>query len=46
MALRPAYAPELPEMDPFLFASVGEEIDGIPLTVLSALSQLDVDPRR
>ena len=46
MALRHAYAPELPEMDPFLFASVGEEIDGIPLSVLSALSRLDVDPRR
>jgi hypothetical protein len=46
MALRHAYAPELPEMDPFLFAFVGEEIEGIPLTVLSALSRLDVDPRR
>jgi hypothetical protein len=45
MTLRQAYAPELPEMDPFLFASVGEEIEGIPLSVLSALSQLDVDPR-
>jgi hypothetical protein len=46
MALRHAYAPELPEMDPFLFAFVGEEIEGISLTVLSALSRLDVDPRR
>jgi hypothetical protein len=45
MALRYAYAPEHPEMDPFLFASVGEEIEGIPLSVLSALSRLDVDPR-
>jgi hypothetical protein len=45
MALRSAYTPELPEMDPFLFASVGEEVDGIPLSVLSALSRLDVDPR-
>ena len=25
MALRHAYAPELPEMDPFLFAFVGEQ---------------------
>lgn len=32
-------------MDPFLFASVGEEIAGIPLSVLSALAQLDLDPR-
>src|SRR6202140_4849357 len=45
MALRYAYAPEHPEMDPFLFASVGEEIEGTPLSVLSALSRLDVDPR-
>jgi hypothetical protein len=33
-------------MDPFLFASVGEEIAGIPLSVLSALAQLDLDPRK
>jgi hypothetical protein len=45
MTLRHAYAPELPEMDPFLFASVGEEIEGIPLSVLSALARLGLDPR-
>jgi len=45
MALRRAYAPLLPELDPFLFAAVGEEVDGIPLSVLSALSRLDLDPR-
>jgi len=45
MALRHAYPPELPEMDPFLFASVGEEVNGIPLSVLSALARLGVDPR-
>jgi hypothetical protein len=45
MVLRTAYAPVLPEMDPFLFASVGEEIEGIPLSVLSALAQLGLDPR-
>jgi hypothetical protein len=45
MVLRHAYAPELPEMDPFLFASVGEEVNGIPLSVLSALARLGVDPR-
>ena len=45
MALHSAYAPVLPEMDPFLFASVGEEVEGIPLSVLSALAQLGLDPR-
>lgn len=45
MTLRSAYAPELPEMDLFLFASVGEEVDGIPLSVLSALARLGLDPR-
>lgn len=45
MALRSAYAPVLPEMDAFLFASVGEEVDGIPLSVLSALARLGLDPR-
>ena len=45
MALRHAYAPMLPEFDPFLFASVGEEVDGVPLSVLSALTRLGLDPR-
>ncbi len=45
MALHSAYAPVLPEMDPFLFAEVDEEVDGIPLSVLSALARLGVDPR-
>lgn len=45
MALRLAYAPVLPEMDPFLFASVDEDLAGIPLSVLSLLSRLDLDPR-
>ncbi len=45
MTLRRAYAPLLPEFDGFLFASVGEEADGVPLSVLSALSQLGLDPR-
>jgi hypothetical protein len=43
MALRNAYAPELPELDPFLFAPVGEELNGIPLSVLSALAQLGLE---
>jgi hypothetical protein len=45
MPLRRAYAPMLPEFDPFLFASVSEEVDGVPLSVLSALSRLGLDPR-
>jgi len=45
MTLRPVYAPMYPEFDAFLFASVGEEVDGVPLSVLSALSRLDLDPR-
>jgi len=40
-----AYGPMLPEFDTFLFASVGDELDGAPLSVLSALSRLDLDPR-
>ena len=32
------------EFDPFLFASVGEERNGMSLSVLSALARLDVDP--
>jgi hypothetical protein len=45
MTLRRAYAPMLPEFDTFLFASVGDEVDGVPLSVLSALSRLGLDPR-
>jgi hypothetical protein len=45
MSVCHAYAPMFPEFDSFLFASVGEEVDGIPLSVLSALSRLDLDPR-
>ena len=45
MALQRAYAPMHPEFDRFLFASVGEEAEGAPLSVLSALSRLDLDPR-
>src|SRR6202051_2988786 len=45
MRLRRGYAPMLPEFDPFLFASVGEEVDGRPLSVLSALARLGLDPR-
>lgn len=45
MPLRRAYAPTLPEFDSFLFAPVDDEGDGVPLSVLSALSRLGLDPR-
>jgi len=45
MTLRRSYMPILPQFDRFLFASVGEETDAPPLSVLSALSQLGFDPR-
>src|SRR3954452_16886931 len=45
MSLRLAYTPLVPEFDPFLFASVSEEVDGVPLSVLSALTRLGLDPR-
>jgi hypothetical protein len=32
------------EFDDFLFAPIGEERNGMPLSVLSALARLDVDP--
>jgi len=45
MALSRAYAPMFPEFDAFLFASVGEEVDGVPLSVLSVLARLNLEPR-
>jgi hypothetical protein len=45
MPIRRAFAPMLPEFDSFLFALVGEEVDGVQLSVLSALSRLELDPR-
>jgi hypothetical protein len=32
------------EFDAFLFAPIGEEKNGMPLSVLSALARLDIDP--
>src|ERR1051326_1757319 len=45
MPLRGASAPMRPEFGRFLFATVGDEVDGVPLSVLSALSWLGLDPR-
>ena len=44
MALRPLFAPLRPELDQFLFAVVGEERNRIPLSTISALTQLGLDP--
>lgn len=42
--MRALFAPLRPEFDNFLYAAVGEEVDGMPLSVLSVLTQLDLDP--
>jgi hypothetical protein len=44
MTLRGSFRPLRPDLDRFLFAAVGEEIDGIPLSVISALTRLGLDP--
>ena len=44
MALRPLFAPLRPDLGRFLFAVVREERDGIPLSTISALAQLGLDP--
>jgi hypothetical protein len=42
--LRTLYMPLRPDLDEFLFATVGEERDGMPLSVISALTGLGLDP--
>jgi hypothetical protein len=44
MTLRAAYRPLRPDLDSFLFASVGAEQDGVPLSTISALTRLGLDP--
>lgn len=39
-----AACPLGPEFEPFLFAAVGADRNGLPLSVLSALARRDVDP--
>ena len=46
MALRPEYSLGHSPYNAFLFAAVGEEEAGVPLTVLSALTRLGFDPWR
>lgn len=44
MTLRPLFRPLRPDLDRFLFAQVGSEVDGVPLSVISALTRLGLDP--
>jgi len=44
MTLLSSYLPLRPELDGFLFATVGEEQDGMPLSVISALTGLGLNP--
>src|SRR4051794_29019365 len=44
MTLRRPFRPLRPDLDRFLFAVVGDEVNGIPLTVVSALTRLGLDP--
>jgi hypothetical protein len=44
MALRETFRPLRPDLDKFLFAAVGSEQDGIPLSMISALTRLGLDP--
>ena len=44
MTLRQPFLRLQPEFDEFLFATVGEEIEGRPLSVISALTRLGLDP--
>ena len=44
MTLRERFLPLQPEFERFLFATVGDEIEGTPLSVISALTRLGLDP--
>src|SRR5947209_3459938 len=46
MALRLEYLPEGPQFELFLFSFIGEEKNGMPLTVMSAFVRFGADPRR
>jgi hypothetical protein len=46
MTLRQPYSLIQPEFDDFLFATVGEEINGMPLSTISMLTRLGFDPWR
>jgi hypothetical protein len=42
--LREPFRPLRPDLDKFLFAEVGDETDEMPLSVISALTRLGLDP--
>jgi hypothetical protein len=44
MKLRGSVRPLRPDLKKFLFATVGDKMDGMPLSVISALSRLGLDP--
>jgi hypothetical protein len=44
MTLREPFRPLRPDLDNFLFAAVGAEKNGVPLSMISALTQLGLDP--
>ena len=44
MTLRRSFRPLRPDLDKFLFAAIGDEIDGIPLSMISAITRLGLDP--
>jgi hypothetical protein len=44
MALRPGFGPAHPEFDAFLLAEIGNDCNGLPVTLQSALARLDRDP--
>jgi hypothetical protein len=44
MTLRKSFQPLRPDLDKFLFAAVGTERDGMPLSMVSALIRLGLDP--
>ena len=46
VALRAPYNTLNPEFDDFLFAPIGEEGNGMSLSVMSALTRLNIDPWR
>lgn len=45
MTLRSGFGPAHPEFEPFLLAEIGDDRNGLPVTVQSALARLDRDPQ-
>ena len=42
--MRKSYLPLRPDLDSFLFSAVGDERNGIPLSIISMLTRLGLDP--